>query len=82
MLLFINIQIILFYSFVLIWFILKYYSCEFIEDIYYCVKLKIGVEGCEGLDMQGFIMVLVLYNKNNDVLFIFNQFEREFNFVG
>lgn len=82
MLLFTNIQIIPLYSFVLIWFIPKYHSCESTEDTHHCVKQKIGAEGCEGPDMQGPTMALVPYNKNNDVLSIFNQPEREFNFAG
>lgn len=82
MLLFTYIQIILFYSFVLIWFIPKYHSCESTEDTHHCVKPKIGAEGCEGPDMQSPTMALVPYNKNNDVLSIFNQPEREFNFAG
>lgn len=32
--------------------------------------------------MPGPTMALVPYNKNNDVLSIFNQPEREFNFAG
>lgn len=82
MLLFTNIQIIPLHSFVLIWFIPKYHSCESTEDTHHCVKQKIGAEGCEGPDMQGPTMALVQYNKNNDVLSIFNQPEREFNFAG
>lgn len=82
MLLFTYIQIILFYTFVLTWFIPKYHSCESTEDTHHCVKPKIGAEGCEGPDMQGPTMALVLYNKNNDVLSIFNQPEREFHFAG
>lgn len=82
MLMFTKIKIILLYSLLLIWFIPRYHNCESIENTDQCVKSKIGTKACEGSEMQGPTMALVPYNQNNDVLSIFNQPEREFNFAG
>lgn len=81
MLMLTDIQIIILYSFVLIWFIPRYHSCESTENTHHCVSPKFGAKGCEGPEMQGPTMALVPYNQNNDVLSIFNQPEREFNFA-
>lgn len=82
MLMFTKIKIILLYSLLLIWFIPRYHNCESIENTDHCVKPKFGTKACEGSEMQGPTMALVPYNQNNDVLSIFNQPEREFNFAG